>query len=128
MEYGSRYVGLDLHRDTSFGCSSAQPGKVDVGARHPTSAAAVLELLELLRGQAACCFEKAPRPRAAGIAGASCGQLLVSILAKTTVVAAKRSHRCSRVWLDLLRAAGSGPYFIKIAAHSLRNWPAPILS
>lgn len=51
MDNGSRYVGLDVHRDTISVAVCDSWGKLLLERVIPTSAAGVLELLELLRGK-----------------------------------------------------------------------------
>src|SRR5690349_13124717 len=51
MDNGSRYVGLDVHRDTISVAVCDSRGKLMLERVIPTSAAAVLELVELLRGK-----------------------------------------------------------------------------
>ena len=58
MDNGSRYVGLDVHRDTISVAVRDSRGKLLLERIIPTSAAAVLELIELLRGNLHVAFEE----------------------------------------------------------------------
>ena len=58
MDNGSRYVGLEVHRDTISVAVCDSRGKLILERVIPTSAAAVLELLELLRGKLHVAFEE----------------------------------------------------------------------
>lgn len=58
MDNGSRYVGLDVHRDTISVAVCDSRGKLMLERVIPTSAAAVLELVELLRDKLHVAFEE----------------------------------------------------------------------
>ena len=58
MDNGNRYVGLDVHRDTISVAVLDSRGKQILDKVIPTSAAAVLELVSLLRGTLHVAFEE----------------------------------------------------------------------
>jgi len=73
MDNGSRYVGLDVHRDTISVAVCDSKGKWRLERVIPTRAAAVLELVELLRSKLHCCVRRRHLGPVAGwIAAASC--------------------------------------------------------
>ena len=104
MDNGSRYVGLDVHRDTISVAVCDSRGKLMFERVIPTSAAAVLELVELLRGKLHVAFEEGTSAQwLAGLLQPRVAQVLVCDPRKNDRRGSKNDRIDARELADLLR-------------------------
>jgi transposase len=104
MDNGSRYVGLDVHRDTISVAVLDSRGKLMLERVIPTSAAAVLGLLELLRGKLHVAFEEGTSAQwLAGLLQPRVAQVLVCDPRKNDRRGSKNDRIDARELADLLR-------------------------
>jgi len=112
MDNGSRYVGLDVHRDTISVAVCDSRGKLLLERVIPTSAAAVLELLELLRGKLHVAFEEGTSAQwLAGLLQPRVAQVLVCDPRKNDRRGSKNDRIDARELADLLRCGRLSPVF-----------------
>jgi transposase len=112
MDNGNRYVGLDVHRDTISVAVQDSRGKVILERVIPTSAAAVLELVELLRGQLHITFEEGTSAQwLAGLLQPRVAQVLVCDPRKNDRRGSKNDRIDARELADLLRCGRLSPVF-----------------
>jgi transposase len=112
MDNGSRYVGLDIHRDTISVAVCDSRGKLMLERVIPTSAAAVLELLELLRGKLHVAFEEGTSSQwLAGLLQPRVAQVLVCDPRKNDRRGSKNDRIDARELADLLRCGRLWPVF-----------------
>ena len=104
MDNGSRYVGLDVHRDTISVAVRDSRGKLMFERVIPTSAAAVLELVELLRGRLHVALEEGTSAQwLAGLLQPRVAQVLVCDPRKNDRRGSKNDRIDARELADLLR-------------------------
>ena len=112
MDNGSRYVGLDVHRDTISVAVRDSRGKLMLERVIPTSAAAVLELVELLRGRLHVAFEEGTSAQwLAGLLQPRVAQVLVCDPRKNDRRGSKNDRIDARELADLLRCGRLSPVF-----------------
>ena len=104
MDNGSRYVGLDVHRDTISVAVRDSRGKLVHEQVIATTEAAVLGLLDLLRGKLHVTFEEGTSAAwLAGLLEARVAQVLVCDPRKNDRRGSKNDHIDARELADLLR-------------------------
>lgn len=112
MDNGSRYVGLDVHRDTISVAVCDSRGKLMLERVIPTSAGAVLELVELLRGKLHIAFEEGTSARwLAELLQSRVAQVLVCDPRKNDRRGSKNDRIDARELADLLRCGRLSPVF-----------------
>lgn len=112
MDNGSRYVGLDVHRDTISVAVRDSRGKLMLERVIPTSAAAVLELVELLRGHLHVALEEGTSAQwLAGLLQPRVAQVLVCDPRKNDRRGSKNDRIDARELADLLRCGRLSPVF-----------------
>lgn len=112
MDNGNRYVGLDVHRDTISVAVLDSRGKLIFERVIPTSAAAVLELLELLRGKLHVAREEGTSADwLVALLQARVAQVLVCDPRKINRHGNKSDRIDARELADLLRCGRLSPVF-----------------
>lgn len=112
MDNGNRYVGLDVHRDTISVAVRDSQGKLMLERVIPTGAAAVLELLELLRGKLHVALEEGTSAQwLAGLLQPRVAQVLVCDPRKNDRRGSKNDRIDARELADLLRCGRLSPVF-----------------
>lgn len=112
MDNGSRYVGLDVHRDTISVAVRDSRGTLMLERVIPTSAAAVLELVALLRGKLHVAFEEGTSSQwLVGLLQPRVAQVLVCDPRKNDRRGTKNDRIDARELADLLRCGRLSPVF-----------------
>lgn len=112
MDNGSRYVGLDVHRDTISVAVLDSRGKLIFDQVIPTTEAAVLDLLELLRGKLHVAFEEGTSAHwLQGLLRPHVAQVLVCDPRKNDRRGTKSDRIDARELADLLRCGRLSPVF-----------------
>jgi len=119
---GSRYVGLDVHRDTISVAVLDSRGKLMLERIIPTSAALCWNCSSCWRRPSCSGFEEAPRPQwLAGFAAPFVGPASGLRSSQTTVVAGKNDRIDARGWLICCVRPALPVFHNKFRAHSLQE-------
>ena len=112
MDNGSRYVGLDVHRDTISVAVLDSRGKLIWEQVIPTTAAAMLDLLSLLRGKLHVAFEEGTSADwLVGLLQSRVAQVMVCDPRKNDRRGSKNDRIDARELADLLRCGRLSPVF-----------------